>query len=39
MDIAMKAYETCRGIFQAFFSFLESIFKRLGIIDADGWID
>lgn len=39
MDIAMKAYETCRGIFQAFLSFLESILDRLGMIDADGWID
>lgn len=39
MNSAMKAYETLRGIFQAFLSFVESILNRFGKIDEDGWID
>lgn len=39
MDSAMKAYETLRGIFQAFLSFVESILNRFGKIDGEGWID
>lgn len=38
MDIGLKAYETLRGIFQAFLSFVESILNRFGKIDQDGWI-
>lgn len=38
MDIGLKAYETVRGIFQAFLSFVESILNRFGKIDQDGWI-
>lgn len=39
MDIAMKAYETVRGIFQAFLAFVESLLNRFNKIDQDGWID
>lgn len=39
MDHALKAYETLRGIFQAFLSFVESILNRFGKIDGDGWIN
>ena len=39
MDIAMKAYETVRGIFQAFLAFVESLLNRFGKIDKDGWIN
>lgn len=38
MDIGLKAYETMRGIFQAFLAFVESILNRFGKIDSDGWI-
>ncbi len=38
MDIGLKAYETVRGIFQAFLSFVESILNRFGKIDQNGWI-
>ncbi len=38
MDIGLKAYETVRGIFQAFLSFVESILNRFGKIDPEGWI-
>ena len=39
MDIAMKVYETVRGIFQAFLAFVESLLNRFGKIDPDGWIN
>lgn len=38
MDKGLKAYETLRGIFQAFLSFVESILNRFGKIDPEGWI-
>ena len=38
MDIGMKAYETLRGIFQAFLAFVESLLNRFNKLDPDGWI-
>lgn len=38
MDVAMKAYETMRGIFEAFLSFVDSLLRRFDMIDPEGWI-
>ncbi len=39
MEMGLKGYETLRGIFLNFLSFIESLLNRFGKIDEDGWIN